>query len=159
MLTLQTNKLNILGRILALIIIIGLCYLIIKHGIIDGQRNNEKGVSILYFIVSLFAFVFAGIVSSFFQVLKVQVDIVSGKIILIRLFSKLIISKQDIVGYYTTIYKGSRAKPWHGLLLKTVNNKSIKLTQQNLKSIQELKEFLDQQNLKNLGEKRPFFSQ
>jgi len=158
MLILQTNKLNIVGRIIALLIIVALLYLIIKKGIIEGRVNHEKGIGILYFTVPLLTFVFTVIVSSFFQVLKVRVDIVSGEIIFTKLFSTLVISKQDIIGYYTTIYKGSRAKPWRGLLLKTVDSKSIKLTQQNLKSIHELKELLEQQNLKYLGEKPLLFS-
>ncbi|HEY1870558.1 MAG TPA: hypothetical protein VGG71_05830 [Chitinophagaceae bacterium] len=158
MLTLQTNKLNILGRLFALLIIAGLHYLIIKK-IIDGQKAHEKNIGILFFLVCMLTYVFLGIVSSFFQVLKVRVNKLSGEIILSRLFSTLTIYKDEITGYYTTVYKGSTAKPWRGLLVKTANRKSFRLTGQNLKSIEELKIFFEQENLKYLGEKKPFFSQ
>jgi hypothetical protein len=159
MLTLQTNRANIFGRILAILIVVGLEYLIIEKGIPGAQSKNEKGVVILYFLIPLFAYVFLAIIGTFFQVVKVQVNMLSGEVTLSKFFSQLTIQKQDIAGYYTTIYKGSRAKPWCGLLLKTVDNKSFRLTEQNLKSIQELKNYFVQENFKYFGEKRAFFSQ
>ncbi len=158
MLTLRTNTLNISLRILALFIIIAIHYLIIKNGIIEGRANHEKATGILYVILPLLTYVFVGTTSTFLQVLKVEVDIFTGQITLVNPLSPpIVISKQDIIGYFTTIYKGSRAKPWNGLLIKTKSNKSYRLTEQNLKSVPELKEYFEQENLKYLGEKQPFF--
>ncbi|MFL5743002.1 MAG: hypothetical protein ACJ75B_22475 [Flavisolibacter sp.] len=159
MLTIQTNKVNILGRILALLLIILGQSLIIKKGIIDGAANHEKGIGILYFLVLLLTSVTIAIFHSFFQVLKVEVHTSSGEITFTKAFSTLTIFKKDISGYYTTIYKGSRAKPWFGLLVKTVHHQTLRLTEGNLKSIHALKEFFEQQGLTYLGEKRPFFFQ
>jgi hypothetical protein len=132
-------------------------YLLIKKGIVDGNLNDKKGLGILYFIVLLSSFNYVVIIRSFLQVLKVQIDESSGEILFTKLFSTIIIHKTDIAGYYTIIYKGSRQKPWFGLLVKTVNDQSFRLTEQNLKSIEPLKEYLEQENLTNLGEKKPFF--
>jgi hypothetical protein len=157
MLEIPTNTLNILGRSLMLLGIIACQFLIIKEAVIVRQANHEKHIGILYLIIALLTSMIVVILRSFFQVLKVQVDKSSGEIKFTRIFSTLTVYKQDIAGYYTTIYKGSRAKPWFGLLVKTVNHQSFRLTEQNLKSIHKLNEFFEQEHLTFLGEKRPFF--
>ena len=159
MLTIQTNKINIAGRIFFLLIIFAIQYFIIENGIIVGNAKHEIGLGILYGILTILSYVLILIIRSFFQVLKVQMENSLGEIILSGFFYTNKLCKDDIAGYYTTIYKGSRATLWNGLIIKTVQNKSFRLTEQNLKSIHVLKEFLEKENIKYLGERRPFFSQ
>jgi len=155
MVNIQSNTVNLWGRVLMLLLIPACQYLIIKNGIMDGQ-TPPIGIVLLYIIVALFIFTFLWVIRSFFQILKVQIDESSGELIFKKPFSTVRINKQDIVGYHTTVYKGSRAKLWFGLLVQTVDNRSFRLTEQNLKSIDPVKEYFQKQNFTNLGEKRAF---
>jgi hypothetical protein len=157
MLVLQTNRLNIFGRIVMLLLIPTMQYIIIKKEIINGEVSKGKPVSLLYIMAALLTFVLILVVSSFFQILKVELNKLTGEMRFSSLFSACTIYKHDITGYYTITYQGNRAKPWRGLLVKTSNNISYRLTELNLKSIQELQEYFEQENLKHLGEKNRFY--
>jgi hypothetical protein len=157
MLILKTNRLGIFGRIVGLLLLSTVQYIIIKKEIIDGEIEKGKPVALLYIMAALLTFVLILIICSFFQILKVEVNKLTGEIRFRRLFSTLTIYKDDIAGYYSVTYQGSRAKLWRGLLVKTSKNKSFRLMEQNLKSVQELQQYFEQENLKRLGEKRRFF--
>jgi hypothetical protein len=158
MLIIRTNSINLLGRFFLLFIIITLCYNLIENEIINGNNKKEIGTVLIYFMLILFTYLFIIIIISFFGILKVELDKINRTIIFRRAFSVKKISTDEITCFYTTRYKGSRAKPWYGLLLKTSSNKSFKLTEQNLKELSELKEYFEEQGLKYSGEKNSFFS-
>ena len=82
MLTIQTNKINIAGRIFFLLIIFAIQYFIIENGIIVGNAKHEIGLGILYGILTILSYVLILIIRSFFQVLKVQMENSLGEIIL-----------------------------------------------------------------------------
>lgn len=156
MLNIQSNTINIPGRvIMSLILSIGE-YLIIKNGILDGQESR-KGIVLLSLMVGAFTLAFILPVRSFFQIMKVRIEESSEEIFFTRLFSTKKIKKVDITGYYTTVYKGSREKPWLGLVVVTKDNRSFRLTEQNLKSIDPLEKYFEKENLPNLDEKRRFW--
>lgn len=156
MLILRTNTGNFIARVLSLFVVIALEYLLIKNGIID-KANGGMPVALCYILIAMLAYVFSGIISMLLGIIRVEVRISSGEIMLNRLFSKTIISKSNIDGYYTTIYYNGPGKRWEGILIKT-SNRSFRLMQQNLKSIPELKQYFEKENLKYLGEKQTRFS-
>ena len=125
--------------------------------IIEGHRNHDKTVALLYIIVVCLLYVLSACVSSFLEIIDVRVDTSTGILTLKRLLSKTVILCKDIEGYYSTSYTTRLNKEFNGMILKMNNNKSYRLRQQNLKSIPILTDYLSNKNVKYLGEKNAKF--
>ncbi len=148
MLTLHTNWINVVLRIVALLLVILMEYTTFVKLLL---KKENKDIAFGIFNFALLFFVIIGIVWSFFQILKVTVDKTSGSITLSRLHSTKVITKNEIEGYYTTRYINPFSQIFRGLILKTINNEFFKLDTANVKSIYKLKQFLEEENFKFLG--------
>jgi len=151
MIHLKTNVRNIITRIFLAMLFAGLTYSMITQ-IITGQKNHEKAVGILYFLVVCLLFILTACISSCFEIVDVTVDTLTGVLTLNRPMSKTVISRTDISGYYSTSYTTS-FKEFKGLILKMNNTKSYRLREQNLKSIPILMDYLEDNKVKYLGNK------
>ena len=144
---LKTNWANIGGRFFMIAIIIGLDFLFYKQ-----IELKTRAYQILIFEVIILTLLFIALISSFFQIFRIEVNKKTNLISLKKFYSKRIFTVSELVGFYSTYYRG-KLKEWRGVILKTNDNKMYRLRQQNLKSINDLKEYLTEKNVPYLGER------
>jgi hypothetical protein len=128
-------------------IIIGLDFLFYKQ-----IELKTRAYQILIFEVIILTLLFIALISSFFQIFRIEVNKKTNLISLKKFYSKRIFTVSELVGFYSTYYRG-KLKEWRGVILKTNVNKMYRLRQQNLKSINDLKEYLTEKNVPYLGER------
>ena len=140
MLTLPTNSANFKGRLFSLAVLFFLEFLLINYGL--KQTSNEhvtsripsihfeyKAIYPMYFFIALIGFLAFSFILSLLSIIKVEVDTTAGSITFIGLLNKQTIATADIKEYLETVHKNP-FKAWYGLLIKTHDNKTIKLAGQ-----------------------------
>ena len=161
MITLETNRQNLLIRIF---LIISLAYF--STNIFGGLRSvtgqkADLGAGVWLFVIICYFFAIIALLAlvvyillTFFGIIQVNVDTATDTITLKKFFSETKKSLGEISGYTRTIYTGKYGNSYRGLILKSGAGESYKLTQANLKSISSLEEYLEEKKVNFLGEKR-----
>lgn len=167
MLTLPTNSTNIIGRIFFLTLSFFIIFLLIKFGLKDPGNEHVvfrialihfsfKAGYVLYILIAIIGFLILIIIVSLFSINKILIDTTINSITFFSLFRKQTIPTAGISEYHVTVHKNA-FKAWHGLLIKTKENKEIQIAGQNIKSISTLRDYLTDKKILFAGEKKMKF--
>jgi hypothetical protein len=150
----STNFKNIIGRIIMLCLFVTAIYLAVYYGSIKKQIQN--GVGLLYFIITLLIWVSISTILSFLGIIKVEINTITGQIVLIRLFSKKTIEASEVIGYYISVYKTKYGTSF-GRIIQTSDNKIYELNQGNLNEVVTVDEYFNNLSIEFMGEKTSFY--
>jgi hypothetical protein len=115
-----------------------------------------KRIFILYFQILALLIVFLWVLFSLASIYKVKVDTNLYKITFFSLFIKQTIRVEDISEYKET-YKRAKLRNWKGLLIKTNDGKIIQVTDQNIISLSDFKNYLDEKKIYCAGQTKMIF--
>jgi hypothetical protein len=167
MLTLPTNSVNFIGRLLYLIVTFWMEYLFINFRLKEPTNGHVifripaihfefKAIYIIYFLIAIIGYLALTIIGSLLSFNKVHVDPANSSITFVGLFSKRTIATVNITEYFETIHRNA-FKVWYGLLIKTNDNRTTQVAGQNIKSLSDLKDFLDDRKIPKAGQKKMKF--
>lgn len=96
-----------------------------------------------------------GLTISFLGVIKVEIDKSIDQLVFITILSRKTINKEDIAGYYKSLYNHTRySKAKCGRIIQFQNNTSKELNPSNLIDIEKLDDYFNYFNIPYLGEKK-----
>jgi hypothetical protein len=167
MLTFPTNYVNFIGRLFFLVVTFLIEYILVKFGLKDPKGEQTvfqitaihlefKVINLLYLLIAIMGFLSFTIVSSLLSINKIRVDTSGNTITFVGPFNRQTIATIDIKEYFETVHTNA-FKSWHGLLIKTCDNKTIQVAGQNIKSVLELKNYLDDRNIFYAGIRKMSF--
>ena len=128
MITLQTNLKSIFVRIFLIILFTVIIFLVLTKLIAE---SNGHGVGVLYFMCLMLLFLIVNVLLSLCGIIKVETDEASGRVTLIRFFSRKSILISNINAYHISVNR-SRAGTTYGRIIKMKNKKIIELNPGNL---------------------------
>jgi len=152
MITIYPNLKSITARIFVVTLLGIMQYLIIRFGILGNDIQPPRWFLFLFcFLLTLISL---ALTVSFFGIIKVVGDNSSGELTFFRLFSRKIVQKPEITGYYVAIYNSRYHGTTYGRIIKTNDNKIRELNPGNLKDVSIVDDFLKNQAVEFLGERK-----
>lgn len=154
MITINIDFKKTIGKIVMLILIVILICLLVKNGKLDMYQTNA--VWFLYIMILCLGYIFISLVLSFFGIMKVEADQTTGLVTFTRIFSKHIISKEEIRGYYISLIHTKRGISY-GRIVELKNNKIEELNPSNLEEIENIDIYLKSVDVECLGKKKTMY--
>jgi hypothetical protein len=153
MLTFQPNRINLFLRCFSIVFAVFMTFIFISHlNEVDLEKIifwKVKLRYLFYLLTLVWVFYILTITISLFGIIRVSIDNEIESLTLTSLFSERRISISDIISYNSTLHK-NQFKSFSGIRF-AFQDKVIWLAGQNIKKLDELKDFLDKKGVKDNG--------
>ncbi len=153
MLNLQPNKINLGLRCVSIIFSICIIPIFVSHlNDVDLEKIifwQIKLKYLLYLLGLVWIFYILTVIISLLHIIKVNVDEKMETLTVTSLFNKRTVSISNILSYNSTFHK-NRYKTFLGIRL-VLKDDIIWLAGQNIRRLDELKDFLSKRGLKDIG--------
>lgn len=136
-----------------LLLLLAIIYMIIRYRMDIVKAPPE---TLLYFLLITLSFASFDIALSFCGIIAVEIDDSMTQIVLIKFFSKQVISTSEIEGYYESV-SNTRRGASYGRIIKTRDGKIKELNPGNLMDVTQIDLCFNKASVVYLGSKRSFY--
>ena len=151
MVFLPPNKLSIIGRCIAILVLLFSDYCVFGNAIIGSEKDSAKQVWIFGIVILL---VVVLLVFTLLGVVRLEGDASAKQIIVSTLFRKKTFSTREIAGYYMSVYKSNKSSVVkYGRILVMKDGKKIELFYGNITYIDSIDQFMTDLSIPYMGEK------